>query len=105
MLGQHRQQSILHRHLEKHGCKVEFFSELRSFEQFDGHVLATLVTKDSNGQDIPEIIKVSYLVGTDGAHSTVRKALGLTFLGDVRDDVNMVVGDIEIHGGLDHKVK
>ncbi|KAJ3892703.1 FAD binding domain-containing protein [Lentinula edodes] len=103
MLGQHRQQSILHRHLEKHGCKVEFFSELRSFEQFDGHVLATLVTKDSNGKDILEIIKVSYLVGTDGAHSTVRKALGLTFLGDVRDDVNMVVGDIEIHGGLDHK--
>ncbi|KAJ3741508.1 FAD binding domain-containing protein [Lentinula detonsa] len=104
MLGQHRQQSMIHRHLEKYGCKIEFHKELRSFEQFDDHVLANLVSMDPNGKEVLESIKVPYLVGTDGAHSVVRKALGLTFLGDTRDDVNMVIGDIEVTGGLERKV-
>ncbi|KAJ4479299.1 FAD binding domain-containing protein [Lentinula aciculospora] len=103
MLGQHRQQSILHRHLEKYGCKAEFLTEMRSFQQFDDHVLATLVTKDQDGTEISETVKVPYLVGTDGAHSTVRKALGLNFLGETRDDVNMIIGDIHVKGGLERK--
>ncbi|KIK67815.1 hypothetical protein GYMLUDRAFT_36594 [Collybiopsis luxurians FD-317 M1] len=103
-LGQHRQQSILHRHLQKYGCQVEFNTEVRSFEQFDTHILVTLARKDADGNDILETIDVPYLVGADGAHSTVRKALGLTFLGDTRNDVDMVIGDIEIKSGLDPKV-
>ncbi|KAF8827023.1 hypothetical protein HHX47_DHR5000984 [Lentinula edodes] len=104
MLGQHRQQSILHRHLEKYGCEVEFHAELRSFKQYDDHVLATIIKRSSDGTEIPEEIKVPYVVGADGAHSTIRRTLGLTFLGDTRDDVNMVIGDIEVKGGLDRKI-
>ncbi|KAJ3933153.1 MAG: FAD binding domain-containing protein [Lentinula lateritia] len=104
LLGQHRQQSILHRHLEKYGCQVEFHTELRSFKQYDDHVLATIIKRSSDGTEVPEEIKVPYVVGADGAHSTIRRTLGLTFLGDTRDDVNMVIGDIEVKGGLDRKV-
>lgn len=104
VLGQYRQQSILHRHLKKYGCEVEFHTELRSFEQSDDHVLANIVKKSPDGAEIPEAMKVLYLVGTDGAHSTIRRALGLTFLGDTRDDVSSVIGDIEIKSGLNHEV-
>ncbi|KAJ4465907.1 FAD binding domain-containing protein [Lentinula lateritia] len=103
MLGQHRKQSILHRHLEKYGCEVEFHTELRSFKQYDDHVLATIIKRSSDGTEVSEEIKVPYVVGADGAHSTIRRTLGLTFLGDTRDDVNMVIGDIEVKGGLDRK--
>ncbi|KAJ3847350.1 FAD binding domain-containing protein [Lentinula lateritia] len=103
LLGQHRQQSILHRHLERYGCEVEFHTELRSFKQYDDHVLATIIKRSSDGTEVPEEIKVPYVVGADGAHSTIRRTLGLTFLGDTRDDVNMVIGDIEVKSGLDRK--
>ncbi|KAJ3923576.1 FAD binding domain-containing protein [Lentinula edodes] len=102
VLGQYRQQSILHRHLKKYGCEVEFHTELRSFEQSDDHVLANIMKKSPDGLEIPEEIKIPYLVGADGAHSTIRRALGLTFLGDTRDDVSSVIGDIEIKSGLNH---
>ncbi|GAV99129.1 protein [Lentinula edodes] len=103
VLGQYRQQSILHRHLKKYGCEVEFHTELRSFEQSDDHVLANIMKKSPDGAEIPEEIKIPYLVGADGAHSTIRRALGLTFLGDTRDDVSSVIGDIEIKSKeLDH---
>ncbi|KAJ3902583.1 FAD binding domain-containing protein [Lentinula edodes] len=102
VLGQYRQQSILHRHLKKYGCEVEFHTELRSFEQSDDDVLANIMKKSPDGAEIPEEIKIPYLVGADGAHSTIRRALGLTFLGDTRDDVSSVIGDIEIKSGLNH---
>ncbi|KAJ3757896.1 FAD binding domain-containing protein [Lentinula raphanica] len=103
MLGQHRQQSIIHRHLQQYGCKIEFHTELLSFEQLDGYVSATVASKDANGKDIVETVRVPYLVGTDGAHSVVRKSLGLTFLGDTRNDVNMVIGDIKVKSGVTRK--
>lgn len=77
---------------------------MRSFEQFQNHISVVLVTQDPKGTEIVETVNVPFLVGTDGAHSVTRKALGLTFLGDTRHDVDMVVGDIEIKSGLDPKV-
>jgi hypothetical protein len=36
----------------------------------------------------------------------MRKQLGLTFFGETRDDVRMVMGDIRLHGvGLDRTVR
>jgi 2-polyprenyl-6-methoxyphenol hydroxylase-like FAD-dependent oxidoreductase len=42
-----------------------------------------------------------WLVGTDGAHSIIRKILALTFLGETRKADKMVVGDIQVFVGLD----
>ncbi|KIK37211.1 hypothetical protein CY34DRAFT_471216 [Suillus luteus UH-Slu-Lm8-n1] len=97
LIGQQLLDVILRRHLEKFSCSVEMGTELRSFEQFDKGVTAVLA---KNG--ILETFDTKWVIGADGAKGIARKQLGLTFLGETRDDVRMVMGDIRLHGvGLD----
>ncbi|KAG2118464.1 FAD binding domain-containing protein [Suillus clintonianus] len=88
-IGQQLLDVILRRHLEKFSCSVEMGTELRSFEQSDVGVTAVLAR---NG--ILETFDAKWLIGTDGAKSVVRKQLGLTFLGETRDDFRVITGDI-----------
>ncbi|KIK40375.1 hypothetical protein CY34DRAFT_807313 [Suillus luteus UH-Slu-Lm8-n1] len=97
LMGQQLLDVILRRHLEKFSCSVEMGTELRSFKQSDEGVTAVL---EKNGT--LETFNTNWVVGADGAKGIVRKQLGLTFLGETRDDVRMVMGDIRLHGvGLD----
>ncbi|KAG1844656.1 FAD binding domain-containing protein [Suillus subalutaceus] len=99
LIGQQLLDVILRRHLEKFSCSVEMDTELRSFEQSDEGVTAVLA---KNGT--LETFDTKWMIGADGAKSVVRKQLGLTFLGETRDDVRLVMGDIRLHGvGLDRK--
>ena len=41
-----------------------------------------------------------WVVGTDGARGVVRKLLGLTFLGETKDE-KFVIGDIKVEGLID----
>lgn len=41
---------------------------------------------------------MAWLVGTDGAHSVVRKTLGLDFMGETIEDIETVIGDFRISG-------
>jgi 2-polyprenyl-6-methoxyphenol hydroxylase-like FAD-dependent oxidoreductase len=119
MIGQQLLDVILRRHLEKFSCSVEMGTELRSFEQSDEGVTAVL---EKNGT--LETFNTNWVIGADGAKGglrsnsnaaprvsfmhagIVRKQLGLTFLGETRDDVRMVMGDIRLHGvGLDRAVR
>jgi len=50
------------------------------------------------GPDGPELCHAAYLVGCDGGHSTIRKALGLQLLGEDLEGNPMLVGDVEING-------
>ncbi|KAL0953955.1 hypothetical protein HGRIS_005116 [Hohenbuehelia grisea] len=99
MIGQDTQTSILRSHLAKHGVNVELSTELRSFQQHPDHVAVTM-SKILDGEEHSEDAQFKYIVGTDGAHSVVRKGLGLTFLGETRDGENMVVGDIFVEEGF-----
>ncbi|EGN99583.1 hypothetical protein SERLA73DRAFT_72393 [Serpula lacrymans var. lacrymans S7.3] len=101
MLGQQTLEGILRAHLEKLSCFVETGTELRSFEQFPDHVVAHVVKK-RDGEEIQETIKATWLIGADGAKSVVRKQLGLTFLGETKDDLRLITGDIRLKG-LDHE--
>ncbi|KAG2125946.1 FAD binding domain-containing protein [Suillus clintonianus] len=92
-LGQQLLDVILRRHLEKFCCSVEMGTELRSFEQSEEGVTAVL---ERNG--ILETFDTKWLIGTDGAKSVVRKQLGLTFLGETRDDIRIITGDICLKG-------
>ncbi|KAG2362728.1 FAD binding domain-containing protein, partial [Suillus spraguei] len=97
LMGQQLLDVILRRHLEKFSCSVEMGTELRSFEQSDEGVTATLI---KNG--IAETFDTKWVIGADGAKGVVRKQLGLTFLGETRDDTRIVTGDIRLKGvGLD----
>ncbi|KAG0702987.1 FAD binding domain-containing protein [Suillus ampliporus] len=97
MIGQQLLDVILRRHLEKFSCSVEMGTELRSFEQSEEGITTVLA---KNG--ILETFDTKWMIGADGAKGVVRKQLGLTFLGETRDDTRLVTGDIRLKGvGLD----
>ncbi|KAK0202449.1 FAD binding domain-containing protein [Desarmillaria ectypa] len=95
MLGQDRHEEILRKHLARYGVAVELETELVSFEQFPDRVVSRVV-KTRDGQHFEESIESKWIVGAEGAHSVVRKTLGLTFLGETRKGDNLVLGDIHI---------
>jgi 2-polyprenyl-6-methoxyphenol hydroxylase-like FAD-dependent oxidoreductase len=84
------------------GATVEREVELMSFTQDATGVDATL----RHGDGREEVVRTPYLLGFDGARSTVRKALGIEFIGktlpgwyalaDVR--IEWGLGDDELHG-------
>jgi 2-polyprenyl-6-methoxyphenol hydroxylase-like FAD-dependent oxidoreductase len=100
MLGQNYQEKILRSHLGQMGTMVEFGSELRGFEQFEDHVTVQIV-RHLHGEESMEETEVPWLIGTDGAHSIVRKTLALPFLGKTREADEMVIGDIKVLARLD----
>ena len=77
-LPQSQTERLLAGYLARLGTEVERRVELVAFEQDEGGVRATLQLPDG-GQ---ETANVSYLVACDGAHSSVRHALGVPFSGD-----------------------
>lgn len=88
LLPQSRTEAILRQRLHDLGHEVEFGKALAKFEQDESGVRATLSTG--------EIIQASYLVGCDGGHSTVRKALGLSLEGEAIDEKPSLIADLEI---------
>lgn len=83
------------------GTVVEFGSELKGFQQFEDYVAVQIIRR-FNGEESVEETQVPWLVGTDGAHSIVRKTLDLPFLGETRLGDEMVFGDIKVEAGLNH---
>jgi 2-polyprenyl-6-methoxyphenol hydroxylase-like FAD-dependent oxidoreductase len=77
-LPQSQTERLLAGYLARLGTKVERRVELVAFEQDEDGVRATLQSPDG-GQ---EMANVSYLIACDGAHSTVRHAVGVSFSGD-----------------------
>jgi 2-polyprenyl-6-methoxyphenol hydroxylase-like FAD-dependent oxidoreductase len=90
MVSQSRTELILRERLRALGEEVEFGAGLASFTQ-DGHgVNVTLSTG--------KLVRTDFLVGADGGHSAVRKALDLRLAGETVDEKPMVVADVEIDG-------
>lgn len=69
-------------------CDVRFNHELRRFEQYDGRVRAIMNTEDGES-----VLWSRYLVGCDGADSTVRDLLGVPFDG-ITYPVDAVLADV-----------
>lgn len=97
-LPQYETERILAEFLVGLGTEVERGTALVSFEQDADGVTARLES-DDDGDDgaepVEEEIRCRYLVGCDGAHSAVRKGLGLTFEGGAFPATYML-GDVEI---------
>jgi 2-polyprenyl-6-methoxyphenol hydroxylase-like FAD-dependent oxidoreductase len=77
ILPQSDTEEILNNLLIKRGLKVERQVELKTFSQDERGVTAILV--DGQGQE--QTVDSHWLIGCDGAHSTVRHALNLPFPG------------------------
>ncbi|EIW78242.1 hypothetical protein CONPUDRAFT_108040 [Coniophora puteana RWD-64-598 SS2] len=93
VIGQNNVERILSSHIQKLGCTVEYGAELRSFEQDEEGVVAQIVIRDGD-KETTSTIRSQFLIGADGARGVVRKQLGLTFLGETRDTIRVVTGDI-----------
>jgi 2-polyprenyl-6-methoxyphenol hydroxylase-like FAD-dependent oxidoreductase len=75
------------------GGMVEFGTALVSFEQSDEGVSAVAV---KGGET--ETVTARWLVGCDGGHSVVRKHAGIAFEGETREEVRMIVADVQVDG-------
>lgn len=90
MVPQSRTEEILRERLGSLGGKVEFGKALTTFTQNGHGVEATLSTGEK--------IQADFLVGADGAHSVVRKTLGLLLEGEAIEEKPVVVADLEVEG-------
>jgi len=90
---QDEHERLLIEHLVEAGVHVERRTELRSFEDTDGSVIARLRGPDGRKEDCEAL----YLAGCDGARSTVRHALGIGFPGGTYGRF-FYVADVEASG-------
>lgn len=88
---------VLLRYLNEQGVQVEQPLELLSFKSDAGGVTAQL----QHGDGRKETVRADYVVGCDGAHSAVRKGLGLQFLGEAYEQ-DFVLADVDIDWPIGH---
>ncbi len=95
-LPQYETERVLGAQLQRLGGVVERGIELRSLSQDDDGVVALL-----GGPAGEEELRCRYLVGCDGAHSVVRKTLGINFEGG-RFDEQYMLADVCVDWSLPH---
>lgn len=91
MVPQNITENILAQELQKKGGKVLYETTLTSIKEEETYVTATL----EHQGDLEEI-QARYVVGCDGAHSTLRHALGLSFDGAAYEYLFMLA-DVDIN--------
>lgn len=92
-IAQSETEKIIEGRLAELGGKIERGVALTAMSQQDGHVAVTLSGPDGTRQET----EVAWLIGADGAHSSVRKLSGASFEGE-QFDVSFAVTDAEITG-------
>lgn len=93
ILPQSRTEALLEARLEDLGGRVERGKRLADLAQDADAVRVRL--EDADGLDEPA--EASWLIGCDGAHSSVRRALGLDFKGLALEQ-SFILGDVNIEG-------
>jgi 2-polyprenyl-6-methoxyphenol hydroxylase-like FAD-dependent oxidoreductase len=93
LITQNETERLLEEHLAGFGLKVERQVELDRFEQSTDNVTCSLLRPDGG----TESVEVSWLIGCDGAHSTVRHGLGMTFEGSTMLN-DWVLADVHVSG-------
>jgi 2-polyprenyl-6-methoxyphenol hydroxylase-like FAD-dependent oxidoreductase len=95
LVSQADTEAVLADYLESCGVTIERRVELVAFQQNPNGLICTL--RHADGRD--EAIRVIYLAGCDGAHSTVRKATDIPFEGGAYLQI-FALGDVEADGPL-----
>jgi 2-polyprenyl-6-methoxyphenol hydroxylase-like FAD-dependent oxidoreductase len=93
LVPQHRTEEILRERLADLGVQVEFGT---AFERVEQHPRAAHVYLSTG-----ELVRAEYLVGCDGGHSAVRKALGLALHGETLNSDAAFIADVKVEE-LDH---
>ena len=95
MLAQSETERLLTEHLQRVGITIERAVELTAFTDHGDHILATL--RHADGRD--ESVRCAWLLGCDGAHSIVRKQVGLEFTGEAEPN-DWILADCRIAGPI-----
>ena len=95
-VAQAETERLLSEHLGSRGVAVERGVELVDFSPNGDRVECTL----RHGDGRTEVVRVRYLVGCDGAHSTVRKGAGIAFEGEAYLQ-DFMLGDVEADASAD----
>ncbi len=95
MLAQSETERLLTEHLRRVGIEVERRVELTSFTDHGDRVVATLRHADGKEQQIG----CDWLLGCDGAHSTVRHLLKMDFTGEAEQN-DFILADCRVEGPL-----
>jgi 2-polyprenyl-6-methoxyphenol hydroxylase-like FAD-dependent oxidoreductase len=90
-MAQRETELMLAKRLDELGGRFEREVKLAGFSQDDDGVSATLVHRDGR----EEQMRTPWLVGCDGAHSTVRQGLDLPFEGSTFEET-IVQGDLKV---------
>lgn len=90
-LPQYETERVLTRHLARFGIAVERGVTLSELSQAEDGVAVRLTRGDGSS----ETARFRYVVGCDGAHSGVRRALGIAFEGDAFP-MSFMLGDVHI---------
>jgi 2-polyprenyl-6-methoxyphenol hydroxylase-like FAD-dependent oxidoreductase len=90
-LPQNETERLLTRHLSSFGIEIERGISLENLTQADGRVQTVL----KDGALGPEEPSFRYVVGCDGAHSAVRRAVGIAFEGSAIP-ATFMLGDVHI---------
>ena len=93
MLPQRDTERFLNEHLETLGVVVERQVELTGFVDGGDHVDARL--RHPDGRE--EAVETPWLIGCDGAHSSVRHGLGVAFRGSAQGD-DWMLADVRLEG-------
>lgn len=95
LVPQNRTEAILRERLAELHRRPEFGAVFESFTQDENGISVRLATGES--------LKAKYLIGCDGGHSNVRRALGLSLDGKALSNQVPFVADVEVDE-LDHTV-
>jgi 2-polyprenyl-6-methoxyphenol hydroxylase-like FAD-dependent oxidoreductase len=96
-LPQSETERLLTEHLRQSGVVVERDKELIGLSKSDDKV--RVVTRNSGG--LEETIESGWLIGCDGAHSSVRHLLQVPLEGEAYPET-FLLADVKIDGSLDH---
>ncbi|MFF8958138.1 FAD-dependent monooxygenase [Streptomyces sp. NPDC014894] len=94
-LPQYETERVLEEYLGRFGTRIERGTELVSFAQDADGVTSRLITASGARREI----RSRFLVGCDGAHSVVRKTLGISFEGGAFPEEYMLA-DVEVDWDL-----
>src|SRR5215831_5533399 len=99
LISQAETEAVLNEHLAEQGITVERDVELVEFQADRDNVVCTL----RHGNERTETLHARYLVGCDGAHSSVRHGARIPFEGGAYPQT-FVLGDLEVDGDLPRNV-
>lgn len=95
MIPQNKTEELLTEHLAKNNVSIERHVELVTFHEISDGVRCTL--RHADGSE--EFIETPWVIGCDGAHSTVRHTLGVEFTGFAEPN-DWMLADVHIAGPL-----